>query len=44
MAVGIGWMFEEGRVVFAGTRGHEVYDPIGTVHGGYKAILMIMDR
>ncbi len=31
---------EEGRVVFAGTPGREVYNPIGTVHGGYAATLL----
>lgn len=31
---------EEGRVVFAGTPGQEVYNPIGTVHGGYAATLL----
>jgi uncharacterized protein (TIGR00369 family) len=31
---------EDGRVVFAGTPGEEVYNPIGTVHGGYAATLL----
>ncbi len=31
---------EEGRVVFAGAPGQEVYNPIGTVHGGYAATLL----
>jgi uncharacterized protein (TIGR00369 family) len=31
---------EEGRVVFAGTPGLHVYNPIGTVHGGYAATLL----
>lgn len=31
---------EAGRVVFEGTPGHEVYNPIGTVHGGYAATLL----
>jgi len=31
---------EEGRVVFSGTPGPEVYNPIGTVHGGYAATLL----
>jgi len=31
---------EEGRVVFARTPGREVYNPIGTVHGGYAATLL----
>lgn len=30
----------EGRVVFEGTPGREVYNPIGTVHGGYAATLL----
>lgn len=30
----------EGRVVFEGKPGHEVYNPIGTVHGGYAATLL----
>lgn len=29
-----------GRVVFAGTPGKEVYNPIGSVHGGYAATLL----
>lgn len=31
---------EEGRVVFAGNPGREVYNPIGVVHGGYAATLL----
>ncbi len=31
---------EEGRVVFSGNPGPEVYNPIGTVHGGYAATLL----
>jgi uncharacterized protein (TIGR00369 family) len=31
---------EEGRVVFEGTPGRHVYNPIGTVHGGYAATLL----
>ena len=31
---------EDGRVVFAGTPGREVYNPIGAVHGGYAATLL----
>ena len=31
---------EEGRVVFAGSPGREVYNPIGVVHGGYAATLL----
>jgi uncharacterized protein (TIGR00369 family) len=31
---------EKGRVVFAGTPGKEVYNPIGAVHGGYAATLL----
>lgn len=31
---------EEGRVVFAGETGVHVYNPIGTVHGGYAAALL----
>lgn len=30
----------EGRVVFEGTPGQHVYNPIGTVHGGYAATLL----
>lgn len=30
----------EGRVVFEGTPGREVYNPIGVVHGGYAATLL----
>lgn len=31
---------EEGRAVFEGQPGEEVYNPIGTVHGGYAATLL----
>ncbi len=31
---------EEGRVVFEGTPSERVYNPIGTVHGGYAATLL----
>lgn len=31
---------EEGRVVFEATPGLHVYNPIGTVHGGYAATLL----
>ena len=31
---------ETGRAVFAGTPGKHVYNPIGTVHGGYAATLL----
>ncbi|GGF24882.1 aromatic compound catabolic protein [Subtercola lobariae] len=31
---------EEGRAVFAGTPTHNVYNPIGSVHGGYAATLL----
>ena len=31
---------EEGRVVFGGTPDERVYNPIGTVHGGYAATLL----
>ena len=31
---------EDGRVVFEGTPGLHVYNPIGTVHGGYAATLL----
>jgi uncharacterized protein (TIGR00369 family) len=31
---------EVGRAVFAGTPGEHVYNPIGTVHGGYAATLL----
>lgn len=31
---------EEGRVVFEGLPGRHVYNPIGTVHGGYAATLL----
>jgi uncharacterized protein (TIGR00369 family) len=30
----------EGRVVFEGNPDHRVYNPIGTVHGGYAATLL----
>jgi uncharacterized protein (TIGR00369 family) len=30
----------EGRVVFGATPGRHVYNPIGTVHGGYAATLL----
>jgi uncharacterized protein (TIGR00369 family) len=30
----------EGRVAFEGTPGREVYNPLGTVHGGYAATLL----
>jgi uncharacterized protein (TIGR00369 family) len=30
----------DGRVVFTGTPGQQVYNPIGTVHGGYAATLL----
>lgn len=30
----------EGRVVFGGTPDEDVYNPIGTVHGGYAATLL----
>ncbi|MCW8306238.1 PaaI family thioesterase [Acidiphilium sp. PA] len=30
----------DGRVVFEGRPGTEVYNPIGTVHGGYAATLL----
>ncbi|HQT61200.1 MAG TPA: PaaI family thioesterase [Acidiphilium sp.] len=30
----------EGRVVFEGSPGREVYNPLGTVHGGYAAALL----
>ena len=30
----------EGRVVFEGTPGRHVYNPIGSVHGGYAATLL----
>ncbi len=30
----------EGRVVFAGAPGPEVYNPLGQVHGGYAATLL----
>lgn len=30
----------EGRAVFAATPGHDVYNPIGSVHGGYAATLL----
>ena len=31
---------EEGRAVFEGTPGEQVYNPIGSVHGGYAATLL----
>ena len=31
---------EDGLVVFEGAPGEEVYNPIGTVHGGYAATLL----
>ena len=31
---------EEGRVVFGGHPDESVYNPIGTVHGGYAATLL----
>lgn len=31
---------EEGRAVFEGTPGRAVYNPLGTVHGGYAASLL----
>jgi len=31
---------EDGRAVFEGRPGEEVYNPIGTVHGGYAATLL----
>lgn len=31
---------EAGRAVFAGTPGVSVYNPLGTVHGGYAATLL----
>ena len=31
---------EEGKVVFGGTPDEDVYNPIGTVHGGYAATLL----
>lgn len=31
---------EEGRAVFEGTPSERVYNPIGTVHGGYAAALL----
>lgn len=31
---------EEGRAVFEGTPGEHVYNPLGTVHGGYAAALL----
>jgi uncharacterized protein (TIGR00369 family) len=31
---------EKGRVVFEGTPSRRVYNPIGTVHGGYAATLL----
>ncbi len=31
---------EEGRAVFEGNPGEHVYNPLGTVHGGYAAALL----
>jgi uncharacterized protein (TIGR00369 family) len=31
---------DEGRVTFEGSPGREVYNPMGTVHGGYAATLL----
>lgn len=31
---------EDGRAVFEGTPDHSVYNPIGSVHGGYAATLL----
>ena len=31
---------EAGRAVFEGSPGHSVYNPIGSVHGGYAATLL----
>ncbi len=31
---------DEGRVVFEGTPDEDVYNPLGTVHGGYAATLL----
>ena len=31
---------EEGKVVFGGTPTEDVYNPIGTVHGGYAATML----
>lgn len=31
---------DDGRVVFEGTPGRSVYNPIGSVHGGYAATLL----
>lgn len=31
---------ERGRVVFEGTPSHKVFNPIGSVHGGYAATLL----
>lgn len=33
---------EAGRVVYSGVPGVEVYNPIGTVHGGYAATLLVI--
>ena len=41
--VSLGFEFVEvaaGRAVFAGTPGEHVYNPIGSVHGGYAATLL----
>ncbi|WP_217430843.1 PaaI family thioesterase [Sphingomonas bacterium] len=32
--------FERGRAVFEGEPDHSVYNPIGSVHGGYAATLL----
>jgi uncharacterized protein (TIGR00369 family) len=33
-------LIEDGRAVFEGTPGLHVYNPLGTVHGGYAATLL----
>ena len=33
-------VLEEGRVIFEGSPDERVYNPIGTVHGGYAATLL----
>lgn len=43
MAATLGFDFaeiEEGRVAFAGTPGPHLYNPLGTIHGGYAATLL----
>ncbi|WP_233243274.1 MULTISPECIES: PaaI family thioesterase [unclassified Caulobacter] len=35
---------DDGTAVFAGTPGHHAYNPIGTVHGGYAATLLVFER